>query len=167
MTAEAVEYQAIWLVTAVHEAGHLVVYAYYDMPIRWVSIWQDLDGNIRGSVRVPAGWYNPTMKAVACLAGPAAEEKLTGLSPEEQDESMVDLAMAEAALALLGDGAPSLEEAMASARDLVELSWPAIRSIAEALLQRGHLDHGEIVQLLFQLRGARGGALAEEEFLES
>jgi hypothetical protein len=64
-------------------------------------------GAIVGDVTVPAGRYDPLMRTVASLAGPAAEQRYTGCTWRELASTVAgtDLTMAMDALARLGDAA--------------------------------------------------------------
>jgi hypothetical protein len=88
-----------WTITAHHECGHCVGYLHFRWRFNSVRIWQDRDGQVFGSVLSPAGNYDDVKRAIICMAGPVAEEKLTGVAPEDQADSAVDIAMAREALA--------------------------------------------------------------------
>jgi hypothetical protein len=82
------------------------------------------------------------MKAVVSLAGPLAEQRYSGVSWQElvSGAARTDIKSALSALARLGDPAPSLDALIEFARALVFFQWPAILSVAHALVQRRELD---------------------------
>jgi hypothetical protein len=90
------------------------------------------------------------MKAVVSLAGPLAEQRYSGVSWQElvSGAARTDIKSALSALARLGDPAPSLDSVIELARALVFFQWPAILSVAHALVQRRELDHAAFVACL-------------------
>jgi hypothetical protein len=86
-----------------HTVGHAAVYCRFGWPFLSVCVYE-ADGEVLGSVSPPAGRYNPTARAIACLAGPLAESHYTGVGFHELAAagSRVDVAMALDALARIG-----------------------------------------------------------------
>lgn len=78
-----------------HEAGHACSYLFFRWRFQTVEVEQDDEGHVRGTVRILAGRYDPLQRAIACLAGPLAEEKLTGVAWHKQPLSQTDLRMAQ------------------------------------------------------------------------
>jgi hypothetical protein len=134
-----------WMTTAIHESGHCVLYWRARLPFYDVRIYA-VDGDTRGSVRTPGGFFDPVSKALACLAGPCAEEFYTGVKLARQPKSRTDLKMAREAVARLGS--PDFDWLLPRARVLVRQDWPRIQSIATALLHHGQLDYADVLGLI-------------------
>jgi hypothetical protein len=136
-----------WLTAAIHESGHCAAYFRFNWPFYSVSIFE-VHGEVLGSVHAPAGRYNCTAKAVACLAGPLAEELHSGIGFAElaRAGSRTDIAMAQDALSRIGS--PDFDRLLPFARSLVAQDWPFIRLITAALLQYRQLDYAEVLQLV-------------------
>jgi hypothetical protein len=91
------------------------------------------------------------MKAVVSLAvALLGEQRYRGVSWQElvSGAARTDIKSALSALARLGDPAPSLDALIEFARALVFFQWPAILSVAHALVQRRELDHAAFVACL-------------------
>jgi hypothetical protein len=67
-----------WAITATHEAAHAISYINFGWKFGVVKIWQADNGEIVGRVVSPAGNYECIARAIICMSGPVAEEKLTG-----------------------------------------------------------------------------------------
>jgi hypothetical protein len=134
-----------WVVTAIHESGHCVLYWRARLPFYDVRIYA-VDGDTRGSVRTPGGFFDPVTKALASLAGPCAEEFYTGVDLARQPKSRTDITMAREAVARLGSA--DFDWLIPRARALVRQEWPRIQTIAAALLQRGRLDYADVLGLI-------------------
>jgi hypothetical protein len=67
-----------------------------------VKIYQTDDGKVVGNVTSPAGTYDCLARAIICLSGPIQEQKLTGVSFDEQPGSFKDILMAREALSRTG-----------------------------------------------------------------
>jgi hypothetical protein len=120
-----------WAVTAVHESGHICSYLFYGLRFGHARIF--LEGNkVLGRVFAPLP-ADPIERAVCYLAGPCAEEKLTGVSWTSQPNSASDREMAQAALDRLGDGT-SLAAVAAQARMIVVRNWGTIQTISDHLM---------------------------------
>lgn len=115
------------------------------MPFYDVRIYA-VDGDARGSVRTPGGFFDPVAKALASLAGPCAEEFYTGVKLARQPKSRTDLKMAREAVARLGS--PDFGWLLPRARTVVRQEWPRIQTLAAALLQRGQLDYADVLGLI-------------------
>jgi len=104
-----------WMVAAVHESAHACAYAQYGKPFISLRIYQTDSGAIVGSVKAPAGRYDPLMKAVVNLAGPLAKQRYTGCSWQALTDTVAktDIGMALGALARLGAEQPGLDKVVA------------------------------------------------------
>jgi hypothetical protein len=128
---------------AIHEAGHAAGYIHFGKRCGDVRLLAT-DGG--GGVESPGGRYNPTQYATWCLAGPMAEQRLTGIPISEQTGSRIDICMALNALNRtvrpfhLASLLPAVDR-------LVCDEWQNIARMAEALLLRGHLGYEDIVAL--------------------
>jgi hypothetical protein len=138
-----------WLVTATHECGHLISYIHFGWKFGGVKIWQDDDGEIRGSVVSPAGDYDPFARAITCVCGPVAEQVLTGVPIEQQPGSRTDIIMTLYALARADFAEPlDLESIMPFTRLLIENRWADLVRIADRLMIEKQLDHAQVVRLI-------------------
>ena len=119
-----------WQITAVHESGHIAGYLRFNWRFGRVRIWETDDGEVKGSVNSPAGKYDPFPRAICCMAGPVAEEVLTGVPLEEQT-SYRDINMAREALARI-ELADRFDErsVIPFTKLLVEYNWPVICALA-------------------------------------
>jgi hypothetical protein len=144
MTAPADE----WLTAAVHESAHCAAYFRFNWKFSSVCIYE-ADGEVCGSVDIPPGRYNPTARAIACLSGPLAEARLTGVAFAELARNAsccTDVEMARTALARAGSF--DLDRLMPFAYAAVSRDWPRITLIAAALFKRRQLDYEEVRRLI-------------------
>ena len=141
---------------AYHEAGHTVAAYAFGMPFRYVTI-KPTEGTL-GHARFYAlpKWFRPdifwndthvgmlTDHIVVCLAGPEAEERVTGVYDAvvaaKDLESAVYLAM------YLGGGPKDTQEKydslQATAGEVVREHWGAVEALAQALLEQEMLRAG-------------------------
>jgi hypothetical protein len=138
-----------WAVTAYHEAGHVVSYLHFGWRFGTVKIYQTDNGKVLGSVLSPAGTYDCFARAIICMAGPISEEKLTGVSLDEQPGSYIDRVMAKDALSrvTVGDGPADIESIIPFTRLMIDHEWPHIALIAGELVRRKELDYEEVIRL--------------------
>lgn len=137
-----------WFTAAIHEAGHAVARVRLDLSFDYVTIFRR--GNaVLGHVAIPAGPCDPIKRSIACMAGPLAECRHTGVPLDAlcQDVARTDHAMAEDALSRLRDP-PPLAAIIVRAERLVSVEWRRIGLVAEALVQRRRLDYAEVVRLI-------------------
>jgi hypothetical protein len=139
---------ADWLTAAVHESGHAVAYLHFGWQFTNIRIYEDDDGQIKGSVLSPSGTYDVFARAVCCLAGPIAEERATGVSLEEQAASDIDKMMARDALARVAIDGLEVGSILPFTRHLVDHEWPAIALIASELVQQRQLTYDQVVGLI-------------------
>jgi hypothetical protein len=136
-----------WTINAHHECGHCVGYLHFRWRFKSVRIWQDRDGQVFGGVLSPAGNYDVVKRAIICMAGPIAEEKLTGVAPEDQTDSAADIAMAREALARRGKDF-AVASILPFVRLLVEQQQPVLELISRELIARKELSYEQVVALI-------------------
>jgi hypothetical protein len=143
MTAAAAE----WAIAAHHEAGHAAIYCRLHWRVISVRIYE-VNGEVLGSVRAPPGRYTCIGKALACIYGPLAEERHSGVAFSElaRTHCRSDVAMAKNALAR--KGAFELDRLVLLARVTVVADWQRIELIAAALFEHHRLDYDEVCSLL-------------------
>jgi hypothetical protein len=136
-----------------HEAGHCIAYLALGMKFTAVRIYCDEYGEILGQVRAPAGRRDALKYATACLAGPLAEHRLTGVIDAEAWSG--DTRMAADAIKRLSSG--SSDEygnthhtnlnrvVLALAADLVSRNWQQIAMLATILAARKQMTYAEVV----------------------
>jgi hypothetical protein len=105
-----------WHVTAHHEAGHAIAYLHFGWKFGTIKIHQTDKGRVVGRVTSPSGRYGCLQYAICCIAGPIAEEHLTGVSLDEQHDSYRDVVMAQDALAriTIGEGLERLRRSIST-----------------------------------------------------
>jgi hypothetical protein len=135
------------VITCFHEAGHCVGYLRFGLRFGHVRVYQDEDGDIQGRTRSLAGRYYCIQRAVICLCGPVAEERVTGVPVAQQPDSRTDILMARDALAH-HPLTPSINAACVSARSLVRDQWPAVERLSAALQIHHVLDYDAVARLL-------------------
>jgi hypothetical protein len=138
------------LVVAFHEAGHALAYCHFGWRFKAVRLIDAADGGLRGGLKAPAGNYSLLGKAICALAGPVAEEWLTGVAIHEQPGSRTDIMMALNALARVTARGEPIELAglLPCTRLLIEEQWVSVGCIAETLIARRRLDYDETLRLL-------------------
>jgi hypothetical protein len=138
-----------WAITSWHECGHVAGYLHFRWRFGGVKIWQDDNGQICGSVLSPAANYNCFARAICCMAGPVAEQLLTGVPIAEQTASDGDIRMAKQALARVGKDF-DIASVIPTTRLLIESEWETIQVVASQLLARKQLDYDDVVRLIAQ-----------------
>jgi hypothetical protein len=136
-----------WATTSWHECGHVAGYLHFCWRFGGVKIWRDDNGQICGSVVSPAANYNCFARAICCMAGPVAEELLTGVPIAEQTASAGDIAMAKEALARVGKEF-DIAVVIPATRLLIESAWETLQVIGSQLLARKQLDYGDVMRLI-------------------
>jgi ATP-dependent Zn protease len=140
-------------VTAIHEAAHAVVALRLGLVFDHVTTVPDdaaeTDGALHWTELQSAGDLEiaATADAVVLLAGPFAEARLTGGTLHEvlaDDPAGED----REALATLGLDDDEFVAASREALELVELDWPAIERVADALLEQETLDFSQVEALV-------------------
>jgi hypothetical protein len=129
-----------WAFTAYHEVGHVIGYLHFGWRFGQVRIWQAESGSVRGTVTSPAGRYT-----IICMAGPIADEVLTGVDLEEPG-SHGDIRMAREALARVGS--TDIASLVPLVRALVSYNWPTVEFVASLLMGSGTLEYEQLVRLL-------------------
>jgi hypothetical protein len=133
-----------------HEAGHAVTAYICRRKLRSITIEGEGGGMVRcqglnRSARwrfFPRKWRALVREEIyICLAGPIAEQRLSGtVDPEAWG---VDLRMAEDWRQELEAGACPLE-LTASTRELVDENWAAVSRVAASLIEKGSLSGIEV-----------------------
>ena len=154
---------------AFHEAGHAV--AHQRLIGAVVSATIEADGIKAGTVVFAdqpdrlsnAEWFE--RKAIATLAGPAAQRRLCRYSWRREHGCIDDAFVEELALTLCGTS-HAATAALARywalrARNFVRSEWFVISAVAEALLQRKTLDGSEVTATIVEA-DARCTALTKE-----
>lgn len=137
-----------WAITAYHECSHATAYLHFQWKFGSIRLYEK-DGEVLGAVTSPAGTYDPIARAIICLSGPIAEERVTGIPFDEQPGAGTDLQMARNSLGRLDTGPPQdLESLVPFTRLLVESNWPLISQLATQLLIANELSYDEVVSLI-------------------
>jgi hypothetical protein len=154
---------ATWWSSAIHEAGHAVSHWVYRHQIVAVAVFAEPTGEILGRccAQAPSG-YPPMQQAVCCLAGLAAESRVSNVPIHElgATTSMADVTEALNAMAKTGKdcvhlegeyrGWPDLSKPLKLAQWIVAKHWRDIELVAWGLLEKPDhiLDRVEVAQLL-------------------
>jgi hypothetical protein len=139
-----------WLTASIHEAGHCAMYLRARWRFHSAYLHED-EGEVCGAVRVPAGRYNPILRAAACLSGPLSEAYYTGTDflGLVRTSCRTDAQMARDALSRVNRWtAEDLDRLIPHLQAWVVSDWPLIQTIAAALLQYRHLSYDEVRRLI-------------------
>ena len=145
-------------ITAIHEAAHAVIALRLGLVFDHVTTVPDdaaeTDGALHWTDLQSAGDLEiaPSADAIVLLAGPFAEARLTESTLHEvlaDDPAGED----REALATLGLDDEEFVAASREALTLIELDWPAIERVAEALLECDTLDYEEVEALVAKIDG--------------
>jgi hypothetical protein len=138
-----------WAIAGHHEAGHCVGYLHFGLRCGRVKIYETDDGKIVGSVLSPAGIYDPFARAIICMWGPLAEERLTGVSLDEQPGAYTDIVMAKEALSRVDiDKVELLDSILPFTKLMIDHEWPHIQQIAIELVRQRQLDYEQVLKII-------------------
>jgi hypothetical protein len=137
-------------IEAFHEAGHAVASVVLGQPLGRAALGL-VTLDLRESARAwRASAQGQRVGALIALAGPCAEQRLCGYTPEQSARLWatywkIDFRNALRHLdAIGGSGADALSEAA----ELVREHWDAIERVADALAERGELTGAEVEALV-------------------
>ena len=125
---------------------HCIGYLHFGWKFGQVRLSQSDDGHVTGAVTSPSGRYDCTAYGIICLAGPLAEEKLTGVDVSEQTGSYVDIVMARDALSRVGPA--DIDSILPFTRSLIEHEWSGVQLIANHLVVHKRLDYEQVVKII-------------------
>lgn len=133
--------------TAYHEAGHAITALALGLRLDEVSLDVTADRWGEGDTRA-SGWSSRVQVAEVALGGAIAERGFLGDIGDGcgHDEAMVAAVMENGSV-----------PAATSVRSIVELNRPAVKVIAEALLEHGTLSGGDVEALLSGVPSFRPG----------
>jgi ATP-dependent Zn protease len=135
--------------TAYHEAGHASACIFENVSFDYVTIWPGIDfaGALRhepmtldedGEVSDDDRWRHARIS----LAGPMAEERLTGRYNSEGASADADNVWN--LFSIYADYQSRIDRATEAAREMVAMRWPSIKRIALALRKKETLSYDEV-----------------------
>lgn len=139
---------------AVHEAGHVVTYRHYGLPIVRAYI-EEANGQVDPVSEVPPNLsdkHRAWQVGVIGLSGREAERR-ANLQLYESGYYLWDARIVEGCIRYLcqvgvGDAAEIERRLQRDAEEIVEAEWSSIEIIARALAARGCLTSAEVDQLV-------------------
>jgi hypothetical protein len=130
---------------AIHEAGHAVAFRDHHCPIKSVTLGPGPNaGLLRGLIS--ARDDTPTLAAIRCLAGPAAEEYHLGYYSYEH--CTTDITNAKT---LAEDNKLNMADLWSATRKLIHANRKPLLIVAQALQQHGTLTGPQIGHLIPRL----------------